>query len=80
MVGDGNGGQPAAAGEIDDLGRGIQAVAVRGVQVQVGSAGVRSARELLAQVGERLAGWHHEKRKKESACSAFIPRSSSFPC
>ena len=39
VVGEGDGGEAAAAGQLDDLGRRVGAVAVGGVQVQVGAAG-----------------------------------------
>src|SRR5205085_12418155 len=57
VVGHGNGGQPAAAGEVHHLGGRVLAVAVGGVQVQVGAAGGGPGGE-LAEARERLAGRH----------------------
>ncbi len=58
VVGDGDGGQAGAAGEIDDLGRRVGAVAVGGVDVQVGPAGGGAASGELTEGGERLACGH----------------------
>ena len=58
VVGDGHGRQAAAAGQVHHLGRRVAAVAVRGVQVQVGAAGVPRAAGRLAERGERLLGGH----------------------
>src|SRR5439155_6209231 len=55
VVGDGEGGQPAAARQFHDLGGGVGAVAASGVYVQVGAGGPGQD---LTQGGERLAPGH----------------------
>src|SRR5262249_56299765 len=63
VVGDGEGGQPAAARQLDDLGGGVGAVATGGVYVQVGAGRPGQG---LTQGGERLAPGHGSITRRAS--------------
>ncbi len=58
VVGDGQRGQTAAASQIDDLGRRVDAVAGRGVNMQIDAARAGRPGHLLTQAGKWLTGRH----------------------
>lgn len=74
MIRDGDRGQPTAAGQVEDLRRRIGAVAVRRVEVQVGTAGVAAGRGPLTESGEGLAARH-----AQAPVLVFWSRRSSTP-